>query len=317
LIFTTETFALGINMPARTVTFDTLSKFYGMYYGYLKTRDFYQMAGRAGRRGIDKEGNVILKTNPLHIGLQAVEEIIYGKYEPIKSQLNSCYATILNLYKIMGEKIFDIYPLSFHFSQSQPWEQKEVLGLFKRRVSLLKNLNYILNGEISAKAHLASKVYSFELQIGELFENGYLESLDEEILFTVITSLVYEPRKGEQKPRLAKRVKKLKKDLNKFIAGVHKHEKSFRIYPLSKKFHFHLSEVSSLWFSGSTFNRLSKSCSVDEGEIVRYFRMSIQVLREMRSSHAVNEIFRQKISDCLAKINRDVVDAEKQLRQEL
>ena len=54
LIFTTETFALGINMPARAVVFDSLSKFYARHYHYLKTRDFYQMAGRSGRRGIDK-----------------------------------------------------------------------------------------------------------------------------------------------------------------------------------------------------------------------------------------------------------------------
>ncbi|MBU1007101.1 MAG: DEAD/DEAH box helicase, partial [Candidatus Omnitrophica bacterium] len=50
VIFTTETFALGINMPARTVVFDELRKFYGNSFATLKTRDFYQMAGRAGRR---------------------------------------------------------------------------------------------------------------------------------------------------------------------------------------------------------------------------------------------------------------------------
>jgi superfamily II RNA helicase len=51
LIFTTETFALGINMPARTVIFDELEKFYGTGFKTLTTRDFFQMAGRAGRRG--------------------------------------------------------------------------------------------------------------------------------------------------------------------------------------------------------------------------------------------------------------------------
>ena len=50
VIFTTETFALGINMPSRSVIFDGLRKFYGTYVRNLKTRDFYQMAGRAGRR---------------------------------------------------------------------------------------------------------------------------------------------------------------------------------------------------------------------------------------------------------------------------
>lgn len=58
VIFTTETFALGINMPSRSVIFDGLRKYYGHYIRSLKTRDFYQMAGRAGRRGIDKEGFV-------------------------------------------------------------------------------------------------------------------------------------------------------------------------------------------------------------------------------------------------------------------
>ena len=85
LIFTTETFALGINMPAKTVVFDSLSKFYGRYHGYLKVRDFYQMAGRAGRRGIDKEGFVFSRVNPSHIDTLSLENIIYGDYEPIKS----------------------------------------------------------------------------------------------------------------------------------------------------------------------------------------------------------------------------------------
>jgi superfamily II RNA helicase len=316
-IFTTETFALGINMPARTVVFDAPSKFYGRYHGYLKTRDFYQMAGRAGRRGIDKEGYVVMKINSYNIDLNSLKDIIYGEYEPIQSQLNSCYATILNLYKIMKDKIYDIYPQSFHFHQADALEKKEVLGLLKRKISLLKSLNYITDEGISHKADLASKVYSFELQIGELFDTGYLDSLDEESLFLVITALTYEPRKGEKKPRLNKKIKRLKNELNRFINGIHKQERSFRVYPLSKKFYFHLSEAAWAWFSGSGFNKLSKFCDVDEGEIVRYFRMSIQVFREIHTSKAINETLKAKIINCLGRVNRDVVDAEKQLRQEL
>ncbi|MFA6281312.1 MAG: DEAD/DEAH box helicase [Candidatus Omnitrophota bacterium] len=317
LIFTTETFALGINMPARTVIFDAMTKFYGRYHGYLKTRDFYQMAGRAGRRGIDKEGNVLLKINPCHIDMASLTDIIHGNYEPIESQLNSCYATILNLYKIMGNKIFDIYPQSFHFYQANQLEQKEVLGLLKRKVSLLTDLNYIIEGGISWKADLASKVYSFELQIGELFDNGFLDSLDEEDLFVTICALTYEPRKGEMKPKLNKRVKRLKYELNRFIGNIHKQEKAFRIYPLSKKFYFHLNEVASAWARGASFERINRFCEIDEGEIVRYFRMSIQVLKEMHSSKIISESLKAKIYHILSKVNRDVIDAEKQLRQEI
>jgi len=317
LIFTTETFALGINMPAKTVIFNSLSKFYGRYHGYLKTRDFYQMAGRAGRRGIDKEGFVFSRINPSHIDIPSLEKIIYGKYEPIQSQLNSCYATILNLYKIMADKIYDIYPKSFHFHQGETWKKKEVLSLLKRKVSLLKNLGYIREAEITQKAQLAAKVYSFELAIGELFEAGFLDNLDEEDLFVFVAALVYEPRKGEKKPKLTKKTKALKYRIDKFIKDIHKIERRFRIYPLSKKFFFYLSGVCRMWFAGASFPKISQYSTIDEGEIVRYFRMAIQVLREINTSSAITDSLKRKISNCLRKVNRDVVDAERQLRQKI
>ncbi|MFC1623941.1 DEAD/DEAH box helicase, partial [Candidatus Omnitrophota bacterium] len=110
VIFTTETFALGINMPARTVIFDELRKFYGRGFGTLKTRDFYQMAGRAGRRGIDKEGFVYSRVNPRYISFPELQKVIYGTPEKVQSRFNASYATILNLYGKYKEKIYDIYP---------------------------------------------------------------------------------------------------------------------------------------------------------------------------------------------------------------
>ncbi|MCK5494472.1 MAG: DEAD/DEAH box helicase, partial [Candidatus Omnitrophica bacterium] len=275
LIFTTETFALGINMPARAVIFDSLSKYYGGRHTYLKTRDFYQMAGRAGRRGIDKEGYVFSRINPSHIDLISLKNTIYGKYEPIKSQLNSCYATILNLYKIMGDRIFDIYPKSFHFYQSQMWEKKAVLELLNRKMDLLKDSGYIIDSKITKKAELASTVYSFELIIGELFENNYFNNLHPEDLFVIITALVYEPRKGYRPPKFNKKTKYIKKELSSFSRRIHGKEKFFRISPLTKKFYFDLTEASIAWFQGAKFHRLTKICNKDEGEIVRYFRMAL------------------------------------------
>ena len=64
LLFTTETFALGINMPARSVGFESLRKFDGVKLDLMRTRNFRQMAGRAGRRGIDDHGFVYANVNP-------------------------------------------------------------------------------------------------------------------------------------------------------------------------------------------------------------------------------------------------------------
>jgi antiviral helicase SKI2 len=63
LLFATETFAIGLNMPTKTVCFSSLYKHDGLGNRLLQTHEFTQMAGRAGRRNIDTIGNVILLTN--------------------------------------------------------------------------------------------------------------------------------------------------------------------------------------------------------------------------------------------------------------
>ncbi len=317
LIFTTETFALGINMPAKTVVFDTLYKYYGRTSRYLKVRDFYQMAGRAGRRGIDSKGFVYIRVDPARIDTNKLENIIYGEYEPIVSQLRSCYATILNLYNIMQEKLYDIYPRSFLFKQTNYFKKKEALNLLKRKVALLKEMKYIVNGGISWKAELASRVYSFELQVGELYEKGIFDSLDELSFFVVICALVYEPRKGEKRPKLTKKTKRLKKEFKYFMKGIHKVERRFHIYPLSKSFSFNLAEASCAWYEGISFYKLNKLCATDEGEIVRYFRMAIQVLREMSLSPTITSSLKSRVYRCLKRVNRDVINAENQLTTDI
>ncbi|MFH0739020.1 MAG: DEAD/DEAH box helicase, partial [Candidatus Omnitrophota bacterium] len=134
VIFTTETFALGINMPSRSVIFDDLRKFYGHYMRNLKTRDFYQMAGRAGRRGMDKEGFVYCRINPRRISYEEVNRTIYGGPEEVRSQLNTSYATILSLYQKYKEELYDIYPLSLHYFQSRKNEQRDALRLIEAKL---------------------------------------------------------------------------------------------------------------------------------------------------------------------------------------
>ena len=318
VIFTTETFALGINMPARTVIFDDLRKFYGRYHRNIKTRDFYQMAGRAGRRGIDEQGSVFIRVNPLSISREGLQDIIYGKSEEIESQLRSNYATILSLYKDMQDEIYKIYPLSFHFFQSKDEKKNDVLSLLNNKILLLKELGYIMeDNKLSWKGELACRLYSYELQMGQLYENGFLDNLDEKELALVLSALVYEPRKGQKRPYLQRNTKELLSYLESITKKIHKSEKRYSIYPLSKRFYFHLSEVTSLWLDGIRFSKLSKFTDIDEGELVRYLRMNIQVLRELLSFEGFKKDFKNKVKNILRRINRDVVDAEKQLRQEI
>ena len=127
--------------------------------------------------------------------------------------------------------------------------------------------------------------------------------------------MAYEPRKGEKRPKINKKIRRLKKELDGLIRSIHGKERRFRIYPLSKKFYFHLSEASRAWYEGAPFTKILRITPIDEGSIVRYFRMSMQVLREMATSEAISKKFKEKLYLCRKRINRDVVDARKQLQE--
>ncbi|MBN1353116.1 MAG: DEAD/DEAH box helicase [Candidatus Omnitrophica bacterium] len=313
VIFTTETFALGINMPARTVIFDELRKFYGRFHQNLRTRDFYQMAGRAGRRGIDKEGFVYSRVNPHFISFNELKRVIYSEPELVRSRFNVSYATILNLYAKYGEKLYDIYPLSFHYFREKEKLKQRALALIRARVEMLKKLGCIKDEKLTEKGVFAGRIYGYELSLSELYDANVLEYLSDKEMAILALALVFEPRKGFLKPNLSKTSRKLQNITDGIVARVNKLEKKMGIEPLSKAYMYHLSPVIEAWMEGEEFSKILRYGNSDEGEVIRYFRMAIQILREILDTPVSPEV-RMKIKNALNVINRDIIDAEKQLR---
>ncbi len=314
VIFTTETFALGINMPARSVAFDDLRKFYGNYVQNLKTRDFYQMAGRAGRRGMDREGFVYTRLNPHKIDATEVKRIIYGAPEKVNSQFNTSYATLLHLYEKYNEKFLEIYPLSFHFFQSNVRRKDEAYFLLRQKIGFLKSCGYIKNNQLTAKGKFASGIYGYEIVLSELFERGYLENFNETELVILMAAIIFEPRRADILPKLTKQAKNLRNLTENVLKPILRQEGRFKIYPASKTPHFHLANAAENWIKGMPFDKVSLTATTDEGELVRYFRMAKQLLREIMANPQASDTLKTKISLLIPKINRDIVDAEKQLR---
>ena len=314
VIFTTETFALGINMPSRSVIFDELRKFYGTYTRNLKTRDFYQMAGRAGRRGIDNEGFVYSRINPGRIKLEEVRRIIYGAPEDVRSQLNASYATILNLYEKYKEGLFNIYPLSLHYFQAGKNQKAEMMRLMEAKLKLLKELAYVSAGALTAKGKFAKAVYGYELLLAELYAEGAFEGLDETALAVMAAAVVFEPRKSQRPPGLSKNSEQMKKTCERVYDMTRHKESRYGIYPYSKSPHFNLAKATECWIGGMKFSKLLQFTDTDEGELIRYFRMAVQILREIKDA-PISPTLAARITRTMRLLNRDIVDAEKQLRE--
>ncbi len=99
ILMATETFAVGLNMPTKTVIFTDVFKFDNNGKRRLHTHEFIQMSGRAGRRGIDKIGYVIIIPQLFSgdIGSQDIQELLFGSSQKITSKFNIDHEFILNI----------------------------------------------------------------------------------------------------------------------------------------------------------------------------------------------------------------------------
>lgn len=96
VVFATETLAAGLNMPARTAVISSLSKRSDSGRMQLSSNELLQMAGRAGRRGIDENGHVVLIQTP-NEGAEECCKVLFAGLEPLVSQFTASYGMVLNL----------------------------------------------------------------------------------------------------------------------------------------------------------------------------------------------------------------------------
>ncbi|HEY9750284.1 MAG TPA: RNA helicase [Allocoleopsis sp.] len=96
VVFATETLAAGINMPARTTVISSLSKRTDLGHRLLNPSEFLQMAGRAGRRGMDELGHVVTVQTPFEGAKEAAYLATVGA-DPLISQFTPSYGMVLNL----------------------------------------------------------------------------------------------------------------------------------------------------------------------------------------------------------------------------
>ena len=100
-VFATETLALGINMPARCVLLERLTKFNGETHADITPGEYTQLTGRAGRRGIDIEGHAVVLWSP-DIDLTRVAGLASTRTYPLRSSFRPSYNMAVNLVGQMG-----------------------------------------------------------------------------------------------------------------------------------------------------------------------------------------------------------------------
>ena len=127
-VFATETLALGINMPARTVVLEKLSKWNGEGHVAISPGEYTQLTGRAGRRGIDIEGNAVVLWNN-DLDSTSVGGLASTRTYPLKSSFKPTYNMSINLISQFGSSRART---SLESSLAQFQADKAVVGLAKQ-----------------------------------------------------------------------------------------------------------------------------------------------------------------------------------------
>ncbi|XP_077548237.1 superkiller complex protein 2-like [Haemaphysalis longicornis] len=185
VLFATETFSMGVNMPARTVVFDDHLKHDGGGRRPLKPSEYIQMAGRAGRRGKDPDGLVIMMCKREVPPLPLLHSMLLGRAAELESRFRVTYSMILNLKDSAERRVEDIMRDSFleNFRQSETKQRIEQCQRLETELSRLGplgcascegNVPLSLLEEAAAKRRLAWQGVLAKAHGHRLFSPGRL-----------------------------------------------------------------------------------------------------------------------------------------------
>lgn len=229
-VFATETLALGINMPARTVVLEKLIKFNGEAHVPITPGEYTQLTGRAGRRGIDIEGNAVIQWSPT-VDSASAAGLASTRTYPLRSSFSPTYNMAINLISRFGRETAR-RSLESSFAQFQA--DRAVVGLTRQIrkneiliAELLKDAKCHL-GDFSEYARVRRSIKEVEVLLGrrdqrKTFDNrqrGHMEAELSDLRRSLKAHACHGCAEREDHARLAERAGRLTRENEGLTARV-------------------------------------------------------------------------------------------------
>jgi len=219
VVFATETLALGVNMPARSVALEKFSKFSDAGRKFLTSGEYSQMTGRAGRRGLDDEGHAIV-CFANEVALSDVGRVALAPPSDLHSSFRPTYnftANLVNHFEF--ETALEVVRRSFAQFETdhRPSGSKRPLGdQMLARHHVLEELGYATGWHLNPRGQLLRSIYhECDLLIAESITAGVFEGLEASQLAGVLSCFVFESKRASRTLNAARHVTtKKKKSLN-------------------------------------------------------------------------------------------------------
>ena len=292
-VFATETLALGINMPARTVVLERLVKYNGESHVDITAGEYTQLTGRAGRRGIDVEGHAVVAWAP-GLDPRAVAGLAARRTYPLYSAFNPTANMVVNLVGSLGvgparrllERSFAQFVADRRQESRRRAERSHVLvDRFDRICGVLEALGYLEAGSgqdlaVTAEGRRLTRLYGQQdLVVAEAMRHGVLAGLAGPALAAVLSTLVYEARGGDHRvvTRLPDRAsERALGGLRQVWRDVGLLERDFRL-DQRPQLALGFAEAAYRWAAGATLGEVLDATGSTAGDFVRWCRQTIDL----------------------------------------
>jgi superfamily II RNA helicase len=309
VVFATETLALGINMPARTVVVERFAKFRGADTSALTSGEYQQLTGRAGRRGIDTRGHALVLWSPsTPFGLVARTAI--APPPELVSSFHPTYNLAVNLVRRWSrDESHGLLAASYGQWQAPPGSVSLAAQL-DRRIAVLEQRGYVEGWRMTeAGGVLASIYHESDLLVSEALRGGLFDGLDPAAVAGVASGFTYESRSGtdDPEPRQAVVVERLGW-LASLAAALRADERrvGLRRTRLPDP---GLARAVTAWARGANLESVLAETVIAPGDFVRNVRQLIDLLRQL-AQVATDRHTAEAAGGAVAQLRRGVVGAD-------
>ena len=293
VVFATETLALGINMPARSVIVESLSKFTGTGHEDLTPGNYTQLTGRAGRRGIDEVGFAAVVYSPFH-RFNEVASLAGARSRPLRSAFRPTYNMVANLVRRYDRD--DSYRL-VRSSFAQFLSEEPLTRQLDAVIEVLERKSYMQGWALTPDGERLVAIYhDCDLLIAEAMRTGLFDDLGVADLTALVSLFTYESRRESvalEMPNsiLAERLGALEA-LGARLRG---EERSLRL-PETRSLDTGFAGISAAWASGEELSEIlmpPRRGRRDRGEVeplmtggdfVRNVKQLVDLLRQISLS---------------------------------
>jgi ATP-dependent RNA helicase HelY len=284
VVFATETLALGINMPARSVVIERLTKVRAHGRSALTSGEYAQMTGRAGRRGLDSVGHAVTVWSP-QVSLVHLAHLATSPAPALTSSFRATYNLAVNLVRRYPADEAH-YVIDRSFAQFLDARHHEALSRRLDRVlGLLDDWGYVdLEGwRLTARGELLARVYhESDLLVTEALEDGILDGLEPAALAAVVSACTFETRAGRSRserdppPQVRPRLDSLRDIWER----LHEDEDRARLSGTRAPDHG-FAEAAWRWSRGQGLEKVLEITQLAAGDFVRNCKQLIDLLGQL------------------------------------